>query len=97
MARILLVDSAPAETASFTVDLPARRVSAGGTPVRLSPREWQVLEMLARHPGTLVTQRRLPHDIPASGTGSNPDPVSRRAGGPPPGRGDVAGYGGWCR
>jgi two-component system KDP operon response regulator KdpE len=47
-------------TAAFTVDLAAKRVRAGdGTDVRLTPTEWSVLELLARRPGSLVTQREL--------------------------------------
>ena len=47
------------ETASFTVDLAAKRVSRNGADVRLTPTEWHLLEVLARAPGRLVTQRQL--------------------------------------
>ena len=47
------------ETASFTVDLAAKRVSRDGSDVRLTPTEWHLLEVLARSPGRLVTQRQL--------------------------------------
>jgi two-component system KDP operon response regulator KdpE len=46
-------------TAGFTVDLAAKRVSRGGADVRLTPTEWQLLEVLVRHRGKLVTQRQL--------------------------------------
>jgi two-component system KDP operon response regulator KdpE len=46
----------------YEVDLQARRVvpvvTAEGD-VRLTPTEWQVLEMLVRNPGKLITQRDL--------------------------------------
>ncbi len=47
-------------TADFSVDLAAKRVRlASGSDVRLTPTEWQLLEVLARHPGRLVTGRQL--------------------------------------
>jgi two-component system, OmpR family, KDP operon response regulator KdpE len=46
-------------TADFTVDLAAKRVVRNGTDVRLTPTEWQLLEVLVRHAGRLVTQRQL--------------------------------------
>jgi two-component system KDP operon response regulator KdpE len=48
------------ETDDFTVDLAAKRVTlAAGSDVRLTPTEWQLLEMLARQAGRLVTGRQL--------------------------------------
>jgi two-component system, OmpR family, KDP operon response regulator KdpE len=46
-------------TEHFTVDLSAKRVTKGGADVRLTPTEWQLLEVLVRHPDRLVTQRQL--------------------------------------
>jgi two-component system, OmpR family, KDP operon response regulator KdpE len=47
-------------TDSFTVDLAAKRVTlASGADVRLTPTEWQLLELLVRHAGRLVTGRQL--------------------------------------
>lgn len=43
----------------FTVDLAAKRVLRSGTDVRLTPTEWQLLEVLVRHREKLVTQRQL--------------------------------------
>lgn len=44
----------------YDVDLAARAVRAGGEEtVRLTPAEWQILEVLLRNPGRLVTQRQL--------------------------------------
>ncbi|MCA4132914.1 response regulator [Arthrobacter sp. M4] len=45
--------------AGFTVDLAAKRVVRRGTDVRLTPTEWSILEVLARHAGRLVTQQQL--------------------------------------
>ncbi|GAA4776161.1 MULTISPECIES: response regulator [Microbacterium] len=46
-----------------TVDLAARivtrEVDGSPQPVRLTPTEWQVLELLIRHPGSLVTRQTL--------------------------------------
>ncbi len=47
----------------LTIDLQAHRVNrdgvSGGTDVRLTPTEWQLLEVLVRNPGKLITQRNL--------------------------------------
>ena len=51
-------------TAGFTVDLGAQLVTdADGAPVRLTPTQWHLLEVLARHSGELVSQRQLLHDV----------------------------------
>jgi len=43
-----------------TVDLAAKRVTLGnGEDIRLTPTEWHLLEVLVRHPGKLMSQRRL--------------------------------------
>ena len=52
-------DSPVIETADFTIDLAAKRVRRGGADVRLTATEWQVVELLARNAGRLVTQRQL--------------------------------------
>ncbi len=46
-------------TAGFTVDLARKVVSRDGTDVRLTPTEWQLLEVLVRNADRLVTQRQL--------------------------------------
>jgi two-component system, OmpR family, KDP operon response regulator KdpE len=47
-------------TGDFTVDLAAKRVTlAAGTDVRLTPTEWQLLELLVRHAGRLLTGHQL--------------------------------------
>jgi two-component system, OmpR family, KDP operon response regulator KdpE len=51
-------------TPDFTVDLAAKRVrrDADGD-VRLTPTEWQLLEILVRNRGRLVTQRQLLQEV----------------------------------
>ncbi|MDT0438896.1 MULTISPECIES: response regulator [Streptomyces] len=51
------------ETAGFTIDLLAKRLVRDGHDVRLTPTEWQLLEILVTHPGQLVTQRQLLQEV----------------------------------
>jgi len=51
------------ETASFTVDLAAKRVHRDGVDVRLTPTEWHLLEVLAKSIGRLVPQRQLLREV----------------------------------
>jgi two-component system KDP operon response regulator KdpE len=46
-------------TDAFTVDLDKRRVLRDGQDVRLTPTEWNMLEVLVRNPEKLVTQQQL--------------------------------------
>jgi two-component system, OmpR family, KDP operon response regulator KdpE len=67
-------DEPVVSTADFTVDLAAKRViRAGDGNVRLTPTEWQLLEVLVRNSGRLVTQRQLLQEVwgPAYETESN--------------------------
>jgi two-component system KDP operon response regulator KdpE len=50
-------------TEDFTIDLAAGRVTAGGRDVRLTPTEWHLLEVLARHPGKVVDHGRLLSEV----------------------------------
>ncbi|WP_300605728.1 response regulator [Trebonia sp.] len=51
-------------TPDFTVDLAAKRVTRSGEgDVRLTPTEWQLLEVLARNRGRLITQRQLLQEV----------------------------------
>jgi two-component system KDP operon response regulator KdpE len=50
-------------TDDFTVDLGAKRVTTAAGDVRLTPTEWQLLEVLVRNAGKLVSQRQLLHDV----------------------------------
>ena len=56
-------DSPIVETPDFVIDLAAKRVRRGGRDVRLTATEWQVVELLARNPGRLVTQRQLLEEV----------------------------------
>jgi two-component system KDP operon response regulator KdpE len=51
------------ETRSFTIDLAAKRVIRDGEEVKLTPTEWQLLEVLARNRGKLVSQNQLLHEV----------------------------------
>ena len=52
------------ETESFTVDLAAKQVlDQDGVPIRLTPTEWNVLEVLVRNEGKLVSQRQLLQEV----------------------------------
>ena len=50
-------------TPDFTVDLAAKRVTRDGGDIRLTPTEWQLLEILVRNRGRLVTQRQLLQEV----------------------------------
>ena len=48
------------DVGDFVIDLASKRVALrGGEPVRVTPTEWQLLEVRARHRGRLVTSRQL--------------------------------------
>jgi two-component system KDP operon response regulator KdpE len=47
------------QTSTFTVDLAVKRVHRDDREVHLTPTEWGLLEILARNPGRLVSQKRL--------------------------------------
>ncbi|MFC7849218.1 response regulator [Arthrobacter sp. NPDC057388] len=47
------------DTAEFSVDLGRRMVTRHGEPVRLTPTEWSILELLVRNPGKLITQQQI--------------------------------------
>jgi two-component system KDP operon response regulator KdpE len=47
------------DTAEFSVDLGRRMVTRNGEPVRLTPTEWSILELLVRNPGKLITQQQI--------------------------------------
>ncbi|WP_151769618.1 response regulator [Streptomyces abyssomicinicus] len=51
------------ETAGFTVDLMAKKVSRDGQDVRLTPTEWHLLEILISNPGRLVSQKQLLQEV----------------------------------
>jgi two-component system KDP operon response regulator KdpE len=51
------------EAGSLTIDIPDRLVMRDGERVRLTPTEWGLLEALVRHPGRLVSQQDLLHEV----------------------------------
>ncbi|OBK84494.1 response regulator [Mycolicibacter sinensis] len=53
------IDQPIVETASFTVDLAAKKVTKNGCEVHLTPTEWGMLEMLVRNRGKLVGRDEL--------------------------------------
>ena len=64
LRRVPEPESAPTVAASsFTVDLARRRVTKDGDAVRLTPTEWNILELLVRNPARLVTQQQLLLDV----------------------------------
>jgi len=54
---------ASVDTADFSIDLAARKVDRHGERVHLTPKEWELVERLVRHPGRLVSQHQLLHDV----------------------------------
>jgi len=56
-------EEAVVETPDFTVDLSDKRVIRAGAEVRLTPTEWQIVEVLVRNPGKLVSQRQLLQEV----------------------------------
>jgi len=77
--RAALRRSAPSEalptvtTPHFTVDLAAKQALTAAGPVRLTPTEWHLLEVLIRHDGKLVSQKQLLREVwgPAYDTQTN--------------------------
>ncbi|MDO5862779.1 MULTISPECIES: response regulator [Paenarthrobacter] len=47
------------DVGDFEVDLANRKVLRNGAAVRLTPREWAILELLVRNPGKLITQQQM--------------------------------------
>jgi two-component system, OmpR family, KDP operon response regulator KdpE len=56
-------DAPIVQTASFTVDLAAKRVERNDQEVRLTPTEWHLLELLVRNPDKLVSQKQLLQEV----------------------------------
>jgi two-component system KDP operon response regulator KdpE len=47
------------QVGELTIDLVLRRVTLAGTEIRLSPKEWEILEVLAIHAGRVVTHGQI--------------------------------------
>jgi two-component system KDP operon response regulator KdpE len=68
LRRTTPLEATPAvEFGDVVVDLAATRVTRQGQEVRLTPTEWHLLEVLVRHPGTLLSQRRLLTEVWGAG------------------------------
>ncbi len=64
LRRTTPVDEDPQVVAEgFTVDLAAKRVVKDGEHVHLTPKEWDLVEVLVRNPGRLVSQHQLLNDV----------------------------------
>ncbi|GHH33876.1 response regulator [Lentzea cavernae] len=50
-------------TSSFVVDLAVKKVRRDGREVHLTPTEWGLVEILARNPGRLVSQKQLLQEV----------------------------------
>ena len=51
------------DTDDFRIDMAAKEVTVSGETVRLTPTEWNVLEVLVRNQGKLVSQRQLLKEV----------------------------------
>lgn len=75
LRRATPADETPVvETEHFRIDLAAKQVTTTeGQAVRLTPTEWQIVEVLARNAGKLVSPRQLLQQVwgPAYGEESN--------------------------
>jgi two-component system KDP operon response regulator KdpE len=51
------------QTADFTADFAAKRITNAAGEVRLTPTEWHLVEVLMRNEGKLVTGRKLLQEV----------------------------------
>jgi two-component system KDP operon response regulator KdpE len=51
------------KSGDLTVDLVHRRVTAHGSDIRLSPKEYDILQQLVMHAGKVLTHRHLIHEV----------------------------------
>ena len=56
-------EEAVVETEHFSVDLAAKRIMTPDGEVKLTPTEWNLVEILVRNAGKLVTQRQLLQEV----------------------------------
>jgi two-component system KDP operon response regulator KdpE len=56
-------DEPVVEMEGLTIDLAAKRVTRDGEDVHLTPKEWDIVEVLVRNPGRLVSQRQLLQEV----------------------------------
>jgi two-component system KDP operon response regulator KdpE len=62
-ANLTQQDAPVIQTPDFRVDLAAKQVTRNGREIRLTPTEWQLVELLVRHPSRLVSQRQLLQEV----------------------------------
>jgi two-component system KDP operon response regulator KdpE len=72
-ATVAEIDEPVVSTASFTIDLAAKKCVRDDAEVHLTPTEWGLLEQLVRNPGRLIDQKRLLREVwgPAYSTQTN--------------------------
>lgn len=51
------------ENVDFTIDLVTKKIHKGKDQVKLTPTQWQIVEILVRNSGKLVTQHQLLQDV----------------------------------
>ncbi|MHB0777077.1 response regulator [Halomonas sp. WWR20] len=51
------------QAGELVIDLDGRRITLAGVPVKLTPKEYAVLSMLAQHPGRVITQTQLLKEV----------------------------------
>jgi len=61
--KIPAEEDAIVETEHFSVDLAAKRITTPDGEVKLTPTEWNLVEILVRNAGKLVTQRQLLQEV----------------------------------
>jgi two-component system copper resistance phosphate regulon response regulator CusR len=49
--------------ADLVIDVPSRQVTRGGETIELTPREYELVEYLVRHRGTIVSREMLARDV----------------------------------
>jgi len=59
LRRSRIAQPAVLTVADLTLDPTSRRVTRGGTPITLTPKEYAILEALMRHAGQVVSRTRL--------------------------------------
>src|SRR3989442_63703 len=58
------------EAYGLTIDLVYRRVARGGTPIRLTPIEWDILRTLVAHAGRTLTHQQIFEAVWGAAAGS---------------------------
>lgn len=56
-------EAAAVTAGDISIDLSKRLITLGGTPVKLSRKEYDLLKILASHPGKVITQQQLLQEV----------------------------------